>query len=357
MATIDDVAREAGVSKGTVSNVFTKNRPVSRDVSERVLSAARRLNFRPNYLARTLTTKQTRIIGLNMSAENMKFSQFHLSLINGVLRNCYNHGYRLLINTTSANYDNRVEYLTSDPVDGQIILDPTMDDQRLKDLTTLGIPLVVVGRPPDDLKNAICYVDNDNVETAREVTTYLIDLGHTAIVFLNSEKVRTVAEDRSKGYRMAHYENGLNINESFICNKPANQTSVDFGCDMLQKLIEQGDRPTAVITDTDKMALGVYRAAAKLGWQIPRDLSVFAFSEDSVFSPEFEPPLTGVRLNAEWLGTEAINILLERLSADNLPVKKVYVPSELVIRSSCGTVNRPPCSWSKNKGEGGRCDG
>ncbi|QSO51243.1 LacI family DNA-binding transcriptional regulator [Alicyclobacillus curvatus] len=335
MATIDDVAREAHVSKGTVSNVFSKKRPVSREVSERVLDAARRLDFRPNYLARTLATKKTHIIGLNMFAENMKFSYFHLSLINGVLRSCYHHGYRLLINTITANYNDHLEQMTSDPVDGEIILDPIADDPRLKRLTQRGIPVVVVGRPPSGIQKAVSFVDNDNVETAREVTTCLIGLGHQKILFLNNEQMRTVAEDRVRGYHQAFDDNGLHFDDSFIAYKDPAQTSVDFGYEMLRSYIQAGKAPTAVITDTDKMALGVYRAAAELGLRIPEDISVMAFSDDSVFGPELQPPLSGVRLNAETLGSEAVNMLIERMSDDTRQTKKVFVSSELVIRASC----------------------
>ncbi|GAX90056.1 LacI family DNA-binding transcriptional regulator [Effusibacillus lacus] len=335
MATIDDVAKAAGVSKGTVSNVFSKKRPISKEVTERVLEVARRLNYKPNYWARTLAIKETRIIGLNMPGEKVKFSHFHMSLLNGVLKVCYERGYRLLVNTLSSEYQNRVEHLVSDPVDGEILLDPSLDDPRIEERVNRGLPMVVIGRPPEGFDSQIAFVDNDNVKSAIEVTEYLIGLGHKRILFLNAPEQRTVAQDRAKGYRMAIDKAGLSGCGSLILFKEESLTSVDFGYETAKRLLSHETSITAVITDTDKMALGVYRAAEELGYIIPQDLSVFAFSDDSVFSPEFSPPLSSVRLNAEELGSEAARLLLDQLASKQQSVQKVVIASEMVLRGSC----------------------
>lgn len=336
MATIDDVAKATGVSKGTVSSVFSKKRPISKEVTERVLEAAKALNYKPNYWARSLANKSTRIIGLNIPGEKFKFSQFHLSLMNGVLRVCYDHGYRLLVNTLPQTYLNKVENISSDPVDGEIILDPETHDLRIAERLNRQIPIVLIGRPSMEYDNRVSYVDNDNVGMTAQITRYLLELGHRNFLFLNAPKHRTVAIDRELGFLTTFQEAGIAQSAQRIVHKPDTvNSSLDFGYETTLAMLQQMPDISAVIADSDTMALGVYKAAQKLGIQIPERLSVFAFSDDSVFSPEFTPPLTGVRLNAEQLGIEAATILLAQLRKETKTVNRTIVPTEMVIRSSC----------------------
>ncbi|MEF3303544.1 LacI family DNA-binding transcriptional regulator [Paenibacillus sp. GYB003] len=336
MATIDDVAAAAGVSKSTVSSVFSQKRPISKEVTERVLDAARQLNYKPNYWARSLASKTTRIIGLNMPGESVKFSLFHLSLLNGVLSECNANGYRLLVNPLSGTYLNEVPHLSSEPVDGDILLDPVENDSRIADRLRQSLPLVVVGRPPGDFESKVCYVDNDNVANGRQVTDYLLRLGHTRILFLNASAGKTVSADRGLGYRRSLEEAGIPFDPQLLVHKDPAATTSAFGYSVAKSLLQRRPDVTAVIADTDKMALGVYKAAAELGIAIPDDLSVIAFSDESVFAAEFVPPLTGVKLNSEELGREAAKLLIERCASGNPSVKRALIPTEMVERGSCG---------------------
>jgi DNA-binding LacI/PurR family transcriptional regulator len=336
MATIDDVAKASGVSKGTVSSVFSKKRPISKEVTERVLAAAKELNYKPNYWARSLANKSTRIIGLNIRADKVKFSQFHLSLLNGVLGVCYAHGYRLLVNALPSSFQNRVEHMATDPVDGEILLDPENRDPRIAERLSGDVPIVLIGRPSPEYENRVSYVDNDNVEMTQQITRYLLGLGHRSFLFLNAPKFRTVADDRARGFLAAVREAGLPPSSYQVAYKPdPDNPSFDFGYETTLGMLRSHPGITAVIADTDTMALGVYKAAETLGLSIPGQLSVFAFSDDSVFSPEFTPPLTGVRLHAERLGREAATLLLEQINGAARTFKRTIVPTDMVIRSSC----------------------
>lgn len=339
MTKIDDVAKEAGVSKSTVSNVFSEKRPISKEVKERVLEVAKNLNYKPNYWARSLVVKKTRIIGLNMEAEKVKFSQFHLSLLNGVLSECYEQGYRLLVNTLSDGYKNQVEYQTSDPVDGEILLDPQVNDPRIEESLKLDNPLVVIGKPPGIYQDKLSYVDNNNVRAARSVTNQLITYGHTNILFLNAPKFRTVSKDREIGYTEAFGEAGLRVNSNFLIFKDKQSTSVEFGYKKAKQWLNEQTGISAVITDNDKVALGVYRAAEEKKLSIPQDVSVVSFSDDTVYSAEFSPPLASVQLNGEQLGIEAAKLLIDQIHSKEFLVKHVFVPTEFVDRGSCRNVS------------------
>ena len=161
-------------------------------------------------------------------------------------------------------------------------------------------------------------------------------MGHTEILFLNAPVSRTVSADRGEGYRSALKQAGLQPKPDLMLHKPLKGESAHaFGYESALAKLTASPDITAVIADTDMMALGVYKAAEQLGLRIPEQLSVFAFSDDTVLSPEFTPPLTGVRLHADRLGVEALKLLLEQLSAAQKSAKRVLVPTELVIRGSC----------------------
>ncbi|MFK7693659.1 LacI family DNA-binding transcriptional regulator [Paenibacillus sp. HJGM_3] len=336
MATIADVARTAGVSKSTVSNVFSQKRPISKEVSERVLAAARKLDYKPNYWARSLVSKTTHIIGINMPGERMKFSQFHLSLLNGVLYECSMSGYRLLVNALTKTYLDDVPRLSSEPVDGDILLDPVEHDSRIADRVRQGLPLVVIGRPHAEYESKVCYVDNDNVATGTMVVDYLLQFGHKRIMLLNASKGKTVSTDRGLGYRQALESAGQTFDPALLVYKDPNTPSAEYGYDVTKKMLKKHPDITAIIADTDKMALGVYRAAAELGLSIPGDLSVIAFSDESVFSADFVPQLTGVKLSAEQLGHEAAKLLINQCATGHRSVQRVLIQTELVERGSCG---------------------
>lgn len=333
MSSINEVAKLAGVSKSTVSNVFSQKRPISKEVRERVLQSARELHYRPNFIARSLAVKETRIIGINMPGESAKFSQFHLSLLNGVLSECYEKGYRLLVNTLSEAFKEKVEFIASDPIDGEIILDPANEyDKRMGDRMDQGIPFVVVGKPPQEIETSISYVDNDNFSISSQVTQYLLKLGHEKILFLNAPKLRTVSRDRYLGYKHALSSAGMPEDAGLVAFLEENQTSEEFGYEHTKAVLKSDSAITAIITDSNKMATGVYRAIEELGYQIPDDLSIITFSNDLSY---LNPALTYVDLSAELLGREAAKLLLEKLADKNSIVKRIIIPSELVERESC----------------------
>lgn len=337
MATIEDVARKAGVSKSTVSNVFSRKRPISKEVSERVLEAARALGYKPNYWARSLANRTTRIIGLNMPGERVKFSLFHLSLLNGVLDECNKNGYRLLVNALPGAYLNEVPNLSSEPVDGDILLDPVEGDPRIADRLRHNAPVVVIGRPPGEFESKVSYVDNDNVAVGEQVTRYLLGLGHRNILFLNASDGKTVSADRALGYRKALEAAELPVDPQLQVWKHPALTSSAYGYESARKMLEKRPDITAVIADSDKVALGVYKAAAEAGIAIPDRLSVIAFGGETLHAPDFQPMLSGVNLFAEQLGREAAVQLLDQC-AGNRSVRRVLVPTELIERGSCAPV-------------------
>lgn len=332
IANINDVAKEAGVSKSTVSSVFSGKRPISQEVREHILEVAEKLNYRPNYLARSLALKETRIIGLNMEGENIKFNQFHLSLLNGVLKVCYENGYRVLVNHLPPQYGSHIQLQATDPVDGEILLDPSQKDQRIVERFKKNIPMVVIGRPEKEYEDKIFYVDNDNVNTAAKLTGYLIGLGHRKILFLNSSELRTVSHDRAKGYLEAFKTLNMDIDSDYIIFKPEKISSTEYGYIYTKNTLSNHEDITAIIADSDKVAQGVYNALQELDLSIPDDISVAAFSD--VSESTLSPSLTCANLNSEILGEEAARMLIEQFRSEDCIVKKLIISSKLILRES-----------------------
>ncbi|TBL71435.1 LacI family DNA-binding transcriptional regulator [Paenibacillus thalictri] len=333
MATIDDVAKHAGVSKGTVSSVFSKKRPISQAVTERVLSVARELGYYPNHVARSLAIKKTMIAGLKMPiSKDGVMSQFEIQMINGVIRECSRHGYRVLLDTLPEHDDPR--QFSSDPVDGVIMLNPRKNDARIERYSQMGIPLVLVGRP-DPMDPTISYVDNDNKLMAYQVGNYLLQLGHRSVLFLNASADMTVSADRQSGLTEAFNEQGLSIPPENLVNflRKLHVSVSDYGYHSLMNTYGKLNY-TAVITDTDRVALGVLRAARELGIDVPGDLSVIALSNDATLAQEMSPKLTSVELSAEVLGTQAASILIQKMNDASI-VKQHVVDAKLVYRETC----------------------
>jgi DNA-binding LacI/PurR family transcriptional regulator len=338
VSTINDVAKMAGVSKSTVSNVFSGKRSISQEVKNRVLEIARELNYRPNYFARSLAIKESKIIGLNILGSITKISEYHLSFINGVLKECHEKGYRLLINTQLGEKDAMTNYEVSGPADGEILLDPYENDHRIYKIIEEKIPLVLVGRPPKKYRNKVSYINHDNVQIAKEMTQYLINEGHRDILFLNTIKEKTVSQDRTRGFILAYEEMDEEIPTGLIKFNPMNKNSIEYGYSATLSMLAQNKKITAIMADSDNVAQGVYNALQELGLKIPADVSVVAYG----YCPDnkFLPPLTCVDLKAELMGIEATKMLIEQCYLKEEIIKNAILPSKIMVRDSVKSLDK-----------------
>ncbi|MBP1947884.1 LacI family DNA-binding transcriptional regulator [Virgibacillus litoralis] len=332
MVTIDDIAKKAGVSKGTVSNVFSKKRPASAVVTEKIMKIAQELNYSPNQIARSLATKKTMTIALKMPiSSEFELSAFETKVINGVVKKCSEFGYRVLLDRFSENSNSPL--YSNDPVDGVILLNPCDSDTRVLQYKRFEMPFVLIGRPEKE-DGGTYFVDNNNVEIVKEVGEYLIGNGHKRILFFNASPHMTVAEDRKEGLKQAFENYNLEFIEENVLyyNQSDFENSSDYG---YRSLLEKfsSDKFTAVITDTDRVALGAMRASRELGINVPGDLSIVALGNNETLALETTPKLTSVELFPDKLGQEAAEVLLNVLNKTPAPRKKM-ISAKLVIRDS-----------------------
>ena len=336
MSKIDDVARLAGVSKGTVSNVYSGIRPTSEQTRTRVLEAAKTLKYIPNHIARCLVTKKTMVIGLKMPyGRNLNLSSLHTSIIGGMVKEAALKNYKVLIDIMPESEQN-IDSITTEFVDGVVVLGPEKKDKRIRSLMDANIPLVTIGSYP---KEEVMSVDTENEKMAYEVTTYLIGLNHKKILFLNAPEGKTVSEQRGKGFNKAISEFKLDKSMCLeVYNEYEFQDPSKYGYKKaLEYLKEKNNfKFTAVIADTDLVAIGVLKAFNENEINVPEKVSIIALSDDSSLAYGITPSLTSVDLYPEFLGSEAVRLLINKIeSQENIMSLNVIAPYKIKERKSC----------------------
>ncbi|MCI1858035.1 MAG: LacI family transcriptional regulator [Sporolactobacillus sp.] len=317
MVTINDVAKRANVSKSTVSNVFSKKKMISKELTERILRAAKELNYMPNYFAKTLATKQSKVIGLTVNDQS--WADFHQNIMKGILSVCNNRNYYLLIKPFAR------EDHAFFPTDGEIILNP--EENKAIFCDSREQKQVWVGMPPSGVPGPQFYVDNDNEQIGRMVTDFLIRQGLKHIFYLNAPVSRTFSRKRKTGFLRSVVDHHLEEGHYDHFYLPEDEDPQRFGFIKAGQLIDQvGVEPCAFIVDTDYMAQGVYHACYKRQKNIPVDVSVLAICAGINTSEVFQPPLSFVELNEFKLGKEAANLLIgliEHLNQQQLMNKRI----------------------------------
>jgi len=332
MPNISDIAQAAGVSKATVSNVFTNNKRVSCRLKQKVLKASEDLNYHPNHVASSLATKKTNIIGLLLGNDYDGVKKFFGELIGGVTIAAAEAGYRVLLDTCGSGKEKTHKNLISraDPFDGSIILAPVLEDIRIKDMLSHSTPFVIVGRSADDNPDVMC-VDVDNEKLVFGMVLHLIQMGHKTIGFLNSGKDMTISFDRLKGYVDALIKNRIDVDTSLICNIEEIQKP-DLG--FYINYIKNRRDLSAIITSSDEIAYMVYKAMAHLSLLVPRDMSVVALGGED-FIEKLVPRVTTVAIDYASMGRKAIEMLVKVLNNSPLEHKKVIFETKVLKGGSC----------------------
>jgi len=343
MAKIDDVARLAGVSKGTVSNVFSQKRPTSKIVREKVLRISKDLNYVPNHIARSLVTKKTMAIGLTIPHGNFFFSVFHNQFINGVILEASTFGYRVLLDMI-ATEEVKMPSLASYPIDGAIVLGPTEEDIRISLLDQNQIPFVTVGKIINEGLQDVSTVNNDNEQIIRDICHYLIGLGHRNIMFMNAGEKMTVSIERTEEFVRVLNEHNIDIGEHMIHYKPDIHSDeyIKYGYDETIDVIgSQKKNVTAIIADDDRTALCVMNAVQDMGLNVPGDLSLFVICGDLSMMHQVTPSLTGMDLQPSELGVQSVRLLMHKLGVLEGEYEDNWiVNSSIIERNSCSPITQ-----------------
>ena len=331
-ATIKDVARLSGVSSMTVSRVINGSERVSPETRQRVEQAVAELGYVPSRLARGLSRQKTGTLALIVPD---MANPFFTLIVRGAEDVARRADHRIILCDTRSDLTierEGIEEMIAHRVDG-IAIAPVSDRSRshLRRLAKFGVPFVLIDRTVPGVDCDV--VIGDSVGGARRLVDHLISLGHRRIgLIVESDEVST-ARDRRQGYMQAIEAAGLPIDPSLIVRATVDPTG---GSDGMRRLLALEDRPTAVFTVNNLVALGAIEAVRAHGLEVPDDVALVCF-DDIEYASRLYPFLTVMAQPAETLGTLGTQLLLERIEGRGPEQNRVVVlPAQFVVRRSCG---------------------
>ena len=327
-ATINDIARLAGVSKKTVSRIINRSPLVREDTREKVEALMREVGYVPDPLARGLAFRRSFLVGM---VYDNPTAQFIVNMQYGVLDTLRDSGYELVVHpcdSRSPNYIDGVRrFVQQQKLHGVMLVPRVSEDQALADmLDEIGCRYVRIAAVAMD-KPERMLVTHDH-DGAAEVADYLQTLGHRDIAVITGPADYRSAIERTQGFIGALAKRGIELPKSRVIE--AGYT-FESGVAAAEKLLMADNRPTAVFCENDEMAAGVYRVALRTGIQIPQQLSVVGY-DDSPLASRLWPPLTSVRRDTRDTGRIAAAMLLQPQDG---PRQMASVRPHLVIRDSC----------------------
>jgi LacI family transcriptional regulator len=333
--TIRDVARVAGVSLSSVSRALNGGKNVSARVARDVAAAASTLGYQPDFLARSLRTRSSGMVGCLVPDVSNPLNATIVRAAEARLRDA---GYLLIIVNT-ANDPARERAATAQlqgrRLDGMLVA-PAGDTngQMWRDLVASGTPVVILDRDPleeeDDIGSPAVLVDHRAGATA--ATRYLVGLGHRRIALLTADAHMRPSRERIAGFRAAFAEAGIDAAGAQLCIQAS---PMDFAQGGTLALLRAAGRPTAIIALGTRILAGVLRAARDLGLSVPRDLSVLSVG-DTDLAAVHAPAITALRWSLEDVGRAAAELLLQRLHGDaGQAQSRALLPVDLVLRESC----------------------
>ena len=324
VATISDVAREAGVSVATVSRALN-NKKVSEELATRVRTAAKMLGYTPNASARNLRRQETRIWALIVPDIT---NAFFTSVAHGVSTKARKNGYKLLLcnSEESTNTEREFVDLAIQEQAAGVIFAPhrtVAEAERLKDL---GIPVVVIDRTYDPLFDSVA---TDSRRAAYEATLHLLDQGWLRPACVTGAPDAETATNRLDGYLEAMASRGLTAHARFLHT----DYTEEGGRTAASRLLSSESPPDALFIASSTLALGVLREVQFRDLKLGSELGLISF-DDAPWASIVDPPLSVIAQPALTIGEVAAGLLLERMGDADPEKGNVVLSAELIIRKS-----------------------
>lgn len=326
---IKDVARLSGVSISTVSRVINKFPSVKESHRIKVLEVVQQLKFQPSVFAQRLATGRSNVVALVIPRyEGMFYSFYVLELIRGIGTLCEALKLDLLLHIIDSELSFNLK-----GIGGIIFADIIANWHQVEEALDSSIPLVVINNYVENLE--VTCLSLDNQAGALKAVEYLIDLGHKKIAHISGDMITQAAVQRLDGYKQALKKSKIPLKDEYIITTDYSRGQARMAA---EKLIKMQERPTAIFVASDSMALEVMTVAIELGLKIPSDLSVVGFDDNpsGLYGPV---SLTTVRQPLVKMAQDAVkelNILMDPKQEHK--VKKILIPTELVIRESCSAL-------------------
>ncbi|AOZ89683.1 catabolite control protein A [Bacillus xiamenensis] len=327
--TIYDVAREANVSMATVSRVVNGNPNVKPTTRKKVLEAIDRLGYRPNAVARGLASKKTTTVGVIIPDIS---SIFYSELARGIEDIATMYKYNIILSNSDQNTDKELHLLNTmlgKQVDGIVFMGGNITDVHVEEFKRSPVPIVLAASVEEQAQTPSVNINYE--QAVYDSVQLLVEKGHKRIAFVSgplSEPINSVR--KLAGYKRALEEAGIAFDEALVAE---GDYSYDSGIDALDNLLDQSDKPTAVIAATDEMALGVIHGAQDRGVSIPEDLEVIGF-DNTRLSLMVRPQLTTVVQPTYDIGAVAMRLLTKLMNKEQVEDQIVELPHRIEERQS-----------------------
>ncbi len=342
--TLRDVAVRAGVHPATASRALNPETRilVSEDTARRVLDAAAALGYHPNPVARSLRTRRSHTVGVLIPDLN---NPLFPPIVRGLEDRLAAAGYVALIGNTDSDDERErlvFEQMRARHVDGLVLATARLHHPLLAEASRADLPVVLINRLAQDYSFPSVSVDNER--GVRMAVAHLSALGHRRIAHIAGPQEMSTGLSRYRGFVTAMESGGLQVDPDLIVFAKAFTVEEGLRCSrlLLDRVAGRAGRAgppgcTAIAAGNDMLAVGCYAALDDAGLSCPEDISVVGFN-DMPFIDRLRPPLTTIRFPHYQVGTEAAQLLLERIAEHAGPVKILYLAPELVIRGSTARV-------------------
>ncbi len=329
-ATIKDVAKYAGVSPATVSLVINQKGSVKAATRERVQEAVEKLEFTPNYMARSLVNKKTYVVGLVVTNIN---NPFYGEMVMAVQRELEKSNYRLVLGYSGDSVKKEretVEYMTQQGVDGLLIV-PSRDGENnlehLYRLKQLKIPFVF-------LSNKYTGIQADSVmsdyrDSMRNAVKFLLKQGERKIYFFTDNRVTFQSTERIRGFQSAYEEMKVPYQNDWIVEI---EPEIDSAIAATDELLRR-DSPDAIISLNSMVGLGVTKSIRDHGIRVPEDVALICY-DDMVYLAVLDAPMTTLKQQIGDISREAVSLLLQRIDGEQGEYRDIELPVELIVRAS-----------------------
>lgn len=330
MAGIKDVAAEAGVSVATVSRALNNHPSVSPEARARVLAAVAALGYRPNAVARSLRTDQTRTLGLVISD---LLNPYFTELARSVEEQARALGYSVIIGNADERpdlQDHHVRTLLDRRIDGLLVSPTDGGSPLMLDAARGGSPMVFVDRWIPGLD--IPVIRADGRAAVRELVAHLHRLGHRRLAIIAGPAATTTGSERVEAFRAALGSHGLDAPDCYIGQGDFQAVS---GRRATERFLDLPEPPEVIFAADNLMALGALDAIRARGLRVPDDIALAAF-DDIPWFVHTDPPITAIAQPTGELGRAAVRALIDRI--EGRPPHSVTLPAQLIVRRSCGEV-------------------
>ena len=331
--TLEDIAKQAGVSRSTASRVVNDDPNVSEPVRKRVQQVIQATGYQPHAAARSLASQRSHMIGLVLPRTVSSFftDPYFPRLTQGVAQACNLHNLTLGLFILATKQDEERIYprlSRNGLLDGIIVQTAQKGDKLINRLIESEFPVIVAGRPFNT--NGVSYIDVDNLQAAYQAVIHLVGLGYRRIGTITGMLNGTVGIDRKEGYLKAIGEQRWPVDKALIVEGDFSELS---GYTAMKKLLSA--RPDAVFAASDTMATGAIRAVKEAGLSVPGDIAFVGFDDLPVASlVDFK--LTTIRQPITQFGAQAVEALIDLIENGIKPARRIIMDTELVIRESSG---------------------